>query len=218
MGPVLGSSTGRVTNQLKDFSITFYRSPPLWPRRIVREVNQRGAKDLSGPEEATSLKAVMEQIADDVREREVSAESIGKMIFPAVACSPGTKPPPSCAADGVEAQRQPGTVWEVYVGAPAEELGQGPKSPYFVGTVSLFSVGIRSETHEREPGKEHKKTASFAFPINRAVRAALNANERSKRPAADIQGEIRQHIEPGSEVFTDEWMAYHGLIASTSIR
>jgi hypothetical protein len=79
--------------------------------------------------------------------------------------------------DDVEAERQPGVVWEVYVGAPANHLQRDPASPYYVGNVALFSTGIRSEAdHEREANHEFKP-ARFAFPLNRAILAALEVNE-----------------------------------------
>jgi hypothetical protein len=46
--------------------------------------------------------------------------------------------------DDVEAEKQPGAVWAVYVGLPP---GSEPdsKSPYYVGVLSLFGARIRSE-------------------------------------------------------------------------
>jgi tyrosinase len=74
--------------------------------------------------------------------------------------------------DDVEAERQPGVVWEVYVGAPPDKLERDPKSPYFVGLVALFGTGIHAEMqHEFKP-------AHFAFPITRALKAALKTNTR----------------------------------------
>jgi hypothetical protein len=72
--------------------------------------------------------------------------------------------------DGVEAERQPGVAWQVYLGlppnsAPAEE------SPYFVGAMALFGSGIHGESHDKfEP-------AHFAFPVNRALIAGFKANQ-----------------------------------------
>jgi hypothetical protein len=67
--------------------------------------------------------------------------------------------------DNVEAEREPGVVWEVYLGKPTSAEGSN-----FLGTVSLFSAGVRSHAH-----KEFKP-AHFSFPANRAVATALKAN------------------------------------------
>ncbi len=72
--------------------------------------------------------------------------------------------------DDVEAEKQPGVVWAIYVGLP---VGSEPdsKSPYYVGVLSLFGAGIRSEApHGFKP-------ARFLFPLNRALQAAMKENE-----------------------------------------
>jgi hypothetical protein len=58
----------------------------------------------------------------------------------------------------------------VYVGLPP---GAEPdsKSPYYVGVVSLFGAGIRSEVHHGF------KPARFLYPLNRALQAAMKENE-----------------------------------------
>jgi hypothetical protein len=61
----------------------------------------------------------------------------------------------------VEAERQPGAMWEVYVGLPPNAKFDA-KSPYFVGNVAMFGEGIRGEGHH---------PAEFTFPLNRALRA-----------------------------------------------
>ncbi|HKT73290.1 MAG TPA: tyrosinase family protein [Steroidobacteraceae bacterium] len=66
----------------------------------------------------------------------------------------------------VEAERSPQIIWEVYLGAPARPAPVFP-SPFFIGNVALFGVGIRSERHHEF------KPANFAFNIKRAVLAAL---------------------------------------------
>ena len=72
--------------------------------------------------------------------------------------------------NGVEAERQPGVVWEVYVGLPAN-APLNPESPYYVGNLALFGAGIRSEAHhEFIPGH-------FAFPVGRAIATSLKAKE-----------------------------------------
>jgi Common central domain of tyrosinase/Polyphenol oxidase middle domain len=74
--------------------------------------------------------------------------------------------------DDVGADRPPGVVWEVYLGAPPGKLERDPKSPYFIGNVALFGTGIRDEGHHEF------KPAHFAFPIAGALRAVLKTNLR----------------------------------------
>ena len=73
--------------------------------------------------------------------------------------------------DGVEAEQQPGVIWEVYLGASEEEIKRGIDSPFFVGTLSLFGAGVRTDTHH------NMAPARFIFPIKRVVQTALKANE-----------------------------------------
>jgi tyrosinase-like protein/polyphenol oxidase-like protein len=72
--------------------------------------------------------------------------------------------------DDVETETQPGVVWEVFVGLPAG-VKPDTKSPSFVGSLSLFGSGIRSEAHHGF------KPARFLFPLNRALQSALKTNE-----------------------------------------
>ena len=76
--------------------------------------------------------------------------------------------------DDVEAEQQPGVAWAVFAGLPAGAEAQA-SSPYFVGLLSLFGSGIRSETHHEY------KPAHFVYSINRAVRASLSANANAER-------------------------------------
>ncbi|HWW76976.1 MAG TPA: hypothetical protein VNZ44_16365, partial [Pyrinomonadaceae bacterium] len=71
--------------------------------------------------------------------------------------------------EGVEADRPPGVTYEVYVGLPAG-AEPDPKSPYYVGHFSLFSVGVRSHAHHGF------RPARFSFRVNRALAAALSAS------------------------------------------
>jgi Common central domain of tyrosinase len=75
--------------------------------------------------------------------------------------------------DDVEAESQPDVVWEVYAGLPK---GAKPdsRSAYYIGSLSLFGAGIRSEAHE---GHKEFKPARFLYPLNRALEAALKAND-----------------------------------------
>jgi tyrosinase len=67
----------------------------------------------------------------------------------------------------VTAEKEPGVVWEVYLGLPAGAKAD-PQSPNYLGTISLFSTGVRSHTHGEF------KPAHFTFPINKALDAALS--------------------------------------------
>jgi amidohydrolase family protein len=69
----------------------------------------------------------------------------------------------------VEAERAPGVVWELYLGLPANSI-PNPESPFFVGTMALFSAGVRGPAH-----KEFKP-AHFTFNANRAIAASLERN------------------------------------------
>jgi tyrosinase len=72
--------------------------------------------------------------------------------------------------DGVEADEPPGVGWAVYAGLPAGAAA-GADSPYYVGSLSLFGSGIRSEKHHEF------KAAHFVYALNRAVEFAMKANE-----------------------------------------
>jgi hypothetical protein len=75
--------------------------------------------------------------------------------------------------DDVEAESQPGVVWEVYAGLPK---GAQPdvRSPHYIGSLSLFGTGVRSESHE---GHKEFKPARFLYPLNRALEIALKGKE-----------------------------------------
>lgn len=72
--------------------------------------------------------------------------------------------------DGVETEKPPGVGWAVYAGLP-EGTEAGADSPYYIGTLSLFGSGIRSERHHEF------KPAHFVYSLNRAVEAALKSSE-----------------------------------------
>lgn len=72
--------------------------------------------------------------------------------------------------DGVETERPPGVGWAVYAGLPQGAEG-GVDSPYYIGTLSLFGSGIRSEKHHEF------KPAHFVFSLNQAIETAVRANE-----------------------------------------
>lgn len=73
--------------------------------------------------------------------------------------------------EGVEAEQQPGVVWEVYLGASASDLARGSESPAYIGNIALFGSGIR------EGGHHEFTPAHFSFPIDRAVQAGLKAGQ-----------------------------------------
>jgi len=72
--------------------------------------------------------------------------------------------------DNVVAERAPGVVWEVYLGAPPN-TAMNAESTHFLGTVALFSRGVRSHAHgEFQP--QH-----FTFNATRAIEAALRTKQ-----------------------------------------
>ena len=74
--------------------------------------------------------------------------------------------------EDVEAESQPGVVWEVYAGLPKGAQPES-RSPHYIGSLSLFGAGLRSERHQEF------KPAHFLYPLNRALQAALKANDSS---------------------------------------
>lgn len=71
--------------------------------------------------------------------------------------------------EGVEADRQPGVVWEIYAGLPPN-TAPDPEGPYYVGAMSLFSAGVHSKAqHDFKP-------AEFAFSLDRVIPAAMRTN------------------------------------------
>jgi hypothetical protein len=76
--------------------------------------------------------------------------------------------------DNVEAERSPGVVWDVFLGLPPS-AAPNPEGPYFVGTVALFSAGIRSHAHGEF------KPAHFALHANRAIATSLQTKQETLR-------------------------------------
>ena len=72
--------------------------------------------------------------------------------------------------DDVESEKSPEAVWAVYVGPEPVREQADEKSPYFVGSLSLFGAGIRSEKHREF------KPAHLLFRLNRALQSALKGN------------------------------------------
>ena len=100
--------------------------------------------------------------------------------------------------EGLVAARQPGVIWQVYLGLPATARPD-PKSPYFVGNVALFGRGVR--------GSHHFAPATFSFQVDRSIVASLrssgnelpltfvptgplvNGRPSTGKPAADVRVE-----------------------------
>jgi tyrosinase-like protein len=72
--------------------------------------------------------------------------------------------------ENVVAERAPGVVWDVYLGAPPN-AARSAESPHFLGTVSLFAAGVREHAHGQF------KPAHFTFNATRAIEAALRTRQ-----------------------------------------
>jgi tyrosinase len=72
--------------------------------------------------------------------------------------------------DSVVAERAPGVVWEVYLGAPPN-TALTAESPHFLGTMTLFAAGVREHSHgDFQP-------AHFTFNATRALEAAMRTKQ-----------------------------------------
>ena len=136
--------------QVKEYCLPILRLPPIIFVRVVL---------IRFPIPPVVLTSEPVSITLDIREHRqrlaVIAESKKETLF--------------LELDDVEAERQPGVAWQVYVGLPGKGVPD-PESPYYVGNVALFGTGIRSEApHEFKP-------ARFEFAINRALQASLKAS------------------------------------------
>jgi tyrosinase len=78
--------------------------------------------------------------------------------------------------DDVEADRQPGVVWQVYFGLP-DGAAFDANGPYYVGTLALFGAGVREEAHHFMPAK-------VTLRINEALRRVLD--ERKGRVSVTL--------------------------------
>ena len=74
----------------------------------------------------------------------------------------------------VEAAREPGVVWEVYVGLP-EHAAPDPKGVFFVGNVVIFGAGIHTDAHH------DYHPARFSFDATRAIAEAMKRKEKELR-------------------------------------
>jgi hypothetical protein len=71
--------------------------------------------------------------------------------------------------EDISADKNPGASWEVYVGLPLNAQAD-PHGPHFVGAISLFAAGVRSEAHG-----QFQPTA-VAFSLDKAIPAAFRNN------------------------------------------
>jgi tyrosinase len=73
--------------------------------------------------------------------------------------------------DSVQVDTQPGVTYQVYLGLPE---GDEPttKSPYYLGTFSMFGMGIKDQ------GPHGSMPATFRFPAGPAVTALLKENRK----------------------------------------
>lgn len=135
--------------------VNFYclRRPPFpWP--FVREVLFR----LPGPPVELKGEPVSVPIElKDLRERLARFAAASKETL-------------LLELDEVEAEKQPGVAWEVYLGPPGG-ASLDPEGPYYIGSLALFGTGVRSEAH-------HKFVpAHFEYPIGSALKAVFSRNE-----------------------------------------
>lgn len=69
--------------------------------------------------------------------------------------------------DGIQAKSPPGVVWQVFVSPTDARLE--PESPYFVGTLPIFSVGL--------PAHHGTSARSIQLPIDGALARSLQSND-----------------------------------------
>jgi Common central domain of tyrosinase/Polyphenol oxidase middle domain len=87
--------------------------------------------------------------------------------------------------DGIRAERPPGVVWQVFVSPRGAK--PDPKSPFFVGSLPLFSIGV--------PTHHGRMATSIQFPVDRALAQSLQSDELQVRfvPAGPL---IRGRVAP----------------------
>ena len=69
--------------------------------------------------------------------------------------------------DGIQAKRPPGVVWQVFIAPNGARLN--PESPFFVGTVPIFSVGL--------PAHHGTESRSIRLPIDKALARSLKSGD-----------------------------------------
>lgn len=133
--------------QVNEYCLTAWRVPP-WRLQIVEVIHFR-----IPPIEINSAPVTIPLELGNLAQRiqTIAASSEHKLFV---------------AFEDVEAATQPGVTYQVYLGVPATKPAE-PTSPYYVGTFSLFGIGVRDEAHGSFT------PARFRFPANRAVTAAL---------------------------------------------
>jgi hypothetical protein len=76
----------------------------------------------------------------------------------------------------LQAEREPGAVWEIYLGLPPDAPASGD-SPCFLGTASLFSRGVLSHSTGQPSSNPVLSFLGFLFPAARALSASLKPNQ-----------------------------------------
>ena len=71
--------------------------------------------------------------------------------------------------DGIQAKTPPGVVWQVYISP--KDVRLDPNSPFFVGTLPIFSVGL--------PAHHHTQSRSLNLPIDEALAGSPRAKSCS---------------------------------------
>lgn len=109
--------------------------------------------------------------------------------------------------DGVEAATQPGVLYRVFVGLP-DGASPDETSPYYVGTFSLFGMGVHDE------GKMGSMPSRYRFPVKGAVAAALRANAKlsvtvvpvavESGPQRLVRAQAKSKLKIGSITFAEE--------------
>lgn len=97
----------------------------------------------------------------------------------------------------------------------AMQTGTFEKIQEQVEADETFMGGLARNMHKAERERKIKGTGGAGKAIvmgllDRETRKVRVKHVRNVRRET-LRGEIRQHAEAGSEVFTDKWIAYHGL-------
>lgn len=94
--------------------------------------------------------------------------------------------------DGIRASRPPGVVWQVFL-APRSTRA-GVESPFFVGTLPIFSIGL--------PGHHGGGPRSVEFPVDGALARAIQAGKLHLRfvPAGPLVRGRPARLAPRSEL------------------
>jgi hypothetical protein len=109
---------------------------------------------------------------------------------------------------GVEANAEPGAVWEVYVGP----VGFEPKAdgPYFVGMLGLFGAGIKTR-------RQHYQPAEFVYPIDKAISAAGEA-AKLQVTFVPVSGVVVKDRPQPAQVRTDVTVAELNIVVDVAMQ